>query len=218
MADAEIRNEIMDTLQAENMRKVVKGALQDDYLKDSPYGSSIEVTQPVSEFKVGDKVSYSVDSGSGTGIVTKVSSTGKTITVKRDSDGREIQYSPTLLTKSSTQAPQQAPKTEPQPSQEELSRQRASVAELLDLMPNSGTHNTKQEEALQQREKDKKASVDIDFSTPTGRTQLAHKSWRQLTEAEKDYVRLTGMDDAQMQVFWDSVDAIQREQFIPTCK
>lgn len=309
MAEMEVRNQITDFINSENVARAITGALMDDYLKDSPYGNSIEVTQPVSEFKVGDKVSYSVDSGSGTGTVTKISSTGKTITVKRDSDGREIQYAPTLLTKSTPQPTQQstikvtvqglqgeykvevektlitskdlrigdrfvvpkglgggvatvtaidkgvpivsyngnerlvegnfkesidnnkvyrvvstlqpaqqAPRAEPQPSQEELSRQRASVAKLLDLMPNSGTHNTKQEEALQQREKDKKASVDIDFNTPTGRTQLAHKSWSQLTEAEKDYVRLTGMDDAQMQVFWDSVDTTQREQFIPTCK
>lgn len=214
MSEMEVRNQVTDFINSENVARAITGALQDDYLKDSPYGSSIEATQPVSEFKVGDKVSYSVDSGSGTGTVTKISSTGKTITVKRDSDGREIQYAPTLLTKSTqVKTPEKTPSNDAT-----LAEKMASVNKLQGLKPTSGTHNTKQEEALQQREKDKKASVDIDFSTPTGRTQLAHKSWSQLTEAEKDYVRLTGMDDAQMQVFWDSVDATQREQFIPTCK
>lgn len=317
MSEMEVRNQITDFINSENVARAITGALQDDYLKDSPYGSSIEVTQPgttntpkkkvyyiegatsyddewhvlikpiqifwqnhkrdpqigeivreqygkiapvigkvresgikhnyeevvkalkgtyyeevlqyikVKEepsstsnptlqvvFNEGDKVTYTVNGDTGTGTVVKVSSTGKTITVKRDRDGKEIQYSPTLLTKSTqVKTPEKTPSNDAT-----LAEKMASVAKLQGLKPTSGTHNTKQEEALQQREKDKKASVDIDFSTPTGRTQLAHKSWSQLTEAEKDYVRLTGMDDAQMQVFWDSVDATQREQFIPTCK
>lgn len=222
MSEMEVRNQVTDFINSENVARAITGALQDNYLKDSPYGNSIEVTQPGTTsaqvtFNEGDKMSIFTGGKTVVGIVTKLGETHSTVTFP---DGNRIYENAVIKRNLVVEKPIQATKTEtaPQSSQEELERQRASVAKLLDLMPNSGTHDTKQEEALQQREKDKKASVDIDFSTPTGRTQLAHKSWGQLTEAEKDYVRLTGMDDAQMQVFWDSVDATQREQFIPTCK
>lgn len=50
-------------------------------------------------FNEGDKVTYTVNGETGTGTVVKVSSTGKTVTIKRDKDGKEVGYAPTLLSK-----------------------------------------------------------------------------------------------------------------------
>ena len=91
---------------------------------------------------------------------------------------------------------------------------------LNSLKPNTPTQQAPNQEAINKREKDEKATVAIDTSTALGRSQLARKKWGEMTNAEKDIIRpmFEGMEEKAMQEYWDNTDAIQREVFIPACK
>lgn len=74
--------------------------------------------------------------------------------------------------------------------------------------------------SIDKREKDEKATVAIDTDTPLGRTQLARKKWGEMTTNEKSLIipMFEGMEEKDIQKYWDGTDAIQRESFIPACK
>ena len=113
----------------------------------------------------------------------------------------------------------EAPKTPPQPS-EKMQRGFVALDRLNSLKPTTPTKPAANQEAINQREKDKKATVDIDTSTPLGRSQLARKKWGEMTDAEKAIISpmFEGMEEKDIQEYWDGTDAIQRESFIPACK
>lgn len=87
-------------------------------------------------------------------------------------------------------------------------------------VPASNSILNPHQEALDRRSKDEKATIDIDTSTPLGRSQLARKKWVEMTEVEKSLITpmFEGMDEQEIQKYWDGTDAVQREAFIPSCK
>lgn len=91
--------------------------------------------------------------------------------------------------------------------------------DALRVPASSSTLNPHQE-ALDRRSKDEKATIDIDTSTPLGKSQLARKKWVEMTEVEKSLITpmFEGMDEQEIQKYWDGTDAVQREAFIPSCK
>lgn len=91
---------------------------------------------------------------------------------------------------------------------------------LNSLKPTTPTQQDPNQEAINKREKDEKATVAIDLSTPLGRSQLARKKWGEMTEAEKATISpmFEGMEEKDIQAYWDGTDATQREAFIPACK
>lgn len=113
----------------------------------------------------------------------------------------------------------EAPKTPPQPS-EKMQRGFAALDRLNSLKPTTPTKPAANQEAINQREKDKKATVAIDTSTPLGRSQLARKKWGEMSEAEKSIITpmSEGMSEQEIQEYWDGADATQRETFIPACR
>ena len=128
-------------------------------------------------------------------------------------------YGNSIEIKGVPEKPAQAPKTAPQPS-EKMQRGFAALDRLNGLKPTTPTKPAANQEAINQREKDKKATVAIDTSTPLGRSQLARKKWGEMSEAEKSIITpmFEGMSDQEIQEYWDGTDAIQRETFIPACK
>lgn len=128
-------------------------------------------------------------------------------------------YGNSIEIKGVPEKPAQAPKTAPQPS-EKMQRGFAALDRLNDLKPTTPTKPAANQEAINQREKDKKATVAIDTSTPLGRSQLARKKWGEMSEAEKSIITpmFEGMSDQEIQEYWDGTDATQRETFIPACK
>ena len=128
-------------------------------------------------------------------------------------------YGNSIEIKGVPEKPAQAPKTAPQPS-EKMQREFAALDRLNGLKPTTPTKPAANQEAINQREKDKKATVAIDTSTPLGRSQLARKKWGEMSEAEKSIITpmFEGMSDQEIQEYWDGTDAIQRETFIPACK
>ena len=220
------RNNIIDFMQADNVAAAIQTAMSSTPLENSPYGTSVEIKnnsqeQPISTFSVGDRVHYKVTGSEGDGTIIKISSTKKTITIKRDSDGKEIGYSPKFLTKSLNQA------STPQASQdfkdidkERIKRGFDMMDRLDSLKPKEPTASDPKQEAINRREKDEKATVDIDLSTALGRSQLARKKWGEMTEAEKATISpmFEGMEEKDIQAYWDGTDATQREAFIPACK
>lgn len=111
------------------------------------------------------------------------------------------------------------PAQAPQPS-EKMQRGFAALDRLNGLKPTTPTKPAANQEAINQREKDKKATVAIDTSTPLGRSQLARKKWGEMSEAEKSIITpmFEGMSEQEIQEYWDGTDATQRETFIPACK
>lgn len=87
-------------------------------------------------------------------------------------------------------------------------------------VPASSSILNPHQEALDRRSKDEKATIDIDTGTPLGRSQLARKKWVEMTEVEKSLITpmFEGMDEQEIQKYWDGTDAVQREAFIPSCK
>lgn len=128
-------------------------------------------------------------------------------------------YGNSIEIKEVSEKPAQAPKTAPQPS-EKMQRGFAALDRLNGLKPTTPTKPAANQEAINQREKDKKATVAIDTSTPLGRSQLARKKWGEMSEAEKSIITpmFEGMSDQEIQEYWDGTDATQRETFIPACK
>lgn len=128
-------------------------------------------------------------------------------------------YGNSIEIKGVPEKPAQAPKTAPQPS-EKMQRGFEALDRLNGLKPTTPTKPAANQEAINQREKDKKATVAIDTSTPLGRSQLARKKWGEMSEAEKSIITpmFEGMSDQEIQEYWDGTDATQRETFIPACK
>ena len=128
-------------------------------------------------------------------------------------------YGNSIEIKGVPEKPAQAPKTAPQPS-EKMQRGFAALDRLNGLKPTTPTKPAANQEAINQREKDKKATVAIDTSTPLGRSQLARKKWGEMSEAEKSIITpmFEGMSDQEIQEYWDGTDATQRETFIPACR
>lgn len=126
----------------------------------------------------------------------------------------EIKGTPEKLT--------QAIKTEAAPStKKEVPADVAAAWATLDaLRPKGPTVADPKQEAIDEREKDKKASDSIPtrIDTPMGRSMFAHKKWEALTADEKSYVALEGLSEKEMQEFWDGSDPSTRESFIPACK
>lgn len=87
-------------------------------------------------------------------------------------------------------------------------------------VPASSSILNPHQKALDRRSKDEKATIDIDTSAPLGRSQLARKKWVEMTEVEKSLITpmFEGMDEQEIQKYWDGTDAVQREAFIPSCK
>lgn len=112
----------------------------------------------------------------------------------------------------------EAPKETPKPD-DRMKRGLDAFDRLNSLKPTTPTQQAPNQEAINKREKDEKATVAIDTSTALGRSQLARKKWGEMTDAEKDIIRpmFEGMEEKAIQEYWDGTDAIQREVFIPAC-
>lgn len=113
----------------------------------------------------------------------------------------------------------ESPKEAPKPD-DRMKRGLDAIDRLNSLKPITPTQQAPNQEAINKREKDEKATVAIDTSTALGRSQLARKKWGEMTDAEKDIIRpmFEGMEEKSIQEYWDNTDAIQREAFIPACK
>ena len=113
----------------------------------------------------------------------------------------------------------ESPKEAPKPD-DRMKRGLDAIDRLNSLKPITPTQQAPNQEAINKREKDEKATVAINTSTALGRSQLARKKWGEMTDAEKDIIRpmFEGMEEKAIQEYWDNTDAIQREAFIPACK
>lgn len=113
----------------------------------------------------------------------------------------------------------ESPKEAPKPD-DRMKRGLDAIDRLNSLKPITPTQQAPNQEAINKREKDEKATVAIDTSTALGRSQLARKKWGEMTDAEKDIIRpmFEGMEEKAIQEYWNNTDAIQREAFIPACK
>ena len=113
----------------------------------------------------------------------------------------------------------EVPKEAPKPD-DRMKRGLDALDRLNGLKPTTPTKQASNQEAIDKREKDEKATVAIDLSTPLGRSQLARKKWGEMTEAEKATISpmFEGMEEKDIQAYWDGTDATQREAFIPACK
>lgn len=110
------------------------------------------------------------------------------------------------------------PKEAPKPD-DRMKRGLDALDRLNKLKPTTPTQQAPNQEAINKREKDEKATVAIDLSTPLGKSQLARKKWGEMTDAEKAIIKpmFEGMEEKAIQEYWDGTDAIQRESFIPAC-
>lgn len=113
----------------------------------------------------------------------------------------------------------EAPKEAPKPD-DRMKRGLDALDRLNSLKPTTPTQQAPNQEAINKREKDEKASVAIDLSTAFGRSQLTRKKWGEMTDAEKAIISpmFEGMEEKDIQEYWDGTDATQRESFIPACK
>ena len=113
----------------------------------------------------------------------------------------------------------EVPKEAPKPD-DRMKRGLDALDRLNGLKPTTPTKQASNQEAIDKREKDEKATVAIDLSTPLGRSQLARKKWGEMTDAEKATISpmFEGMEEKDIQAYWDGTDATQREAFIPACK
>lgn len=113
----------------------------------------------------------------------------------------------------------EAPKEAPKPD-DRMKRGLNALDRLNSLKPTTPTQQAPNQEAINKREKDEKASVAIDLSTALGRSQLTRKKWGEMTDAEKAIISpmFEGMEEKDIQEYWDGTDATQRESFIPACK
>ena len=113
----------------------------------------------------------------------------------------------------------ETPKEAPKPD-DRMKRGLDALDRLNSLKPTTPTQQAPNQEAISKREKDEKATVDIDTSTALGRSQLARKKWGEMTVAEKAIISpmFEGMEEKDIQEYWDGTDATQRESFIPACK
>lgn len=113
----------------------------------------------------------------------------------------------------------EAPKETPKPD-DRMKRGLDALDRLNSLKPTTPTQQAPNQEAINKREKEEKATVDIDTSTALGRSQLARKKWGEMTDAEKAIISpmFEGMTEKDIQEYWDGTDATQRESFIPSCK
>lgn len=113
----------------------------------------------------------------------------------------------------------EVPKEAPKPD-DRMKRGLDALDRLNGLKPTTPTKQASNQEAIDKREKDEKATVAIDLSTPLGRSQLARKKWGEMTETEKATISpmFEGMEEKDIQAYWDGTDATQREAFIPACK
>lgn len=117
------------------------------------------------------------------------------------------------------ETPKETPKGNPKPD-DRMKRGLDALDRLNSLKPTTPTQKAPNQEAINKREKDDKATVAIDLSTALGRSQLARKKWGEMTDAEKAIVSpiFEGMEEKAIQEYWDGADATQRESFIPACK
>lgn len=113
----------------------------------------------------------------------------------------------------------ETPKEAPKPD-DRIKRGLDALDRLNSLKPTTPTQQAPNQEAINKREKDEKATVAIDLSTALGRSQLARKKWGEMTDAEKAIISpmFEGMEEKDIQEYWDGTDATQRESFIPACK
>lgn len=113
----------------------------------------------------------------------------------------------------------ETPKESPKPD-DKTQRGLDALDRLNSLKPPTPTKQDSNNEAIDKREKDEKATVNIDLSTTLGRSQLARKKWGEMSDAEKAIISpmFEGMKEEDIQKYWDGTDATQRESFIPTCK
>lgn len=113
----------------------------------------------------------------------------------------------------------ETPKEAPKPD-DRMKRGLDALDRLNSLKPATPTQQAPNQEAINKREKDEKATVAIDLSTALGRSQLAGKKWGEMTDAEKAIISpmFEGMEEKDIQEYWDGTDATQRESFIPACK
>lgn len=113
----------------------------------------------------------------------------------------------------------EAPKETPKPD-DRMKRGLDALDRLNSLKPTTPTQQAPNQEAINKREKDEKVTVDINTRTALGRSQLARKKWGEMTDAEKAIVSpmFEGMEEKDIQEYWDGTDATQRESFISACK
>lgn len=112
-----------------------------------------------------------------------------------------------------------APKEHPKPD-DRMKRGLEALDRLESLKAKGNTVPDPRQASIDRREKEEKATVAIDTSTPLGKSQLANKKWAEMTKDEKAIITpmFEGMSEEDIQKYWDGADAMQRESFIPACK
>lgn len=112
----------------------------------------------------------------------------------------------------------ETPKETPKPD-DRMKRGLDALDRLNSLKPTTPTKQAPNQEAINKREKEEKATVAIDTSTALGRSYLARKKWGEMTDDEKGIIRpmFEGMEEKNIQEYWDGADASYRET-IMSCK
>lgn len=112
----------------------------------------------------------------------------------------------------------ETPKETPKPD-DRMKRGLDALDRLNSLKPTTPTKQAPNQEAINKREKEEKATVAIDTSTTLGRSYLARKKWGEMTDDEKGIIRpmFEGMEEKDIQEYWDGADASYRET-IMSCK
>jgi len=146
----------------------------------------------------------------------------KTNPLENSPYGNSVNIAQNSLKKESQSKKPSTPIVSVKPRDNDRIKKGLEAMDRLDALrvPASSSILNPHQEALNRRSKDEKATIDIDTSTPLGRSQLARKKWVEMTEVEKSLITpmFEGMDEQEIQKYWDGTDAVQREAFIPSCK
>lgn len=146
----------------------------------------------------------------------------KTNPLENSPYGNSVNIAQNSLKKESQSKKPSTPIVSAKPRDDDRVKKGLEAMDRLDALrvPASSSVSNPHQEALDRRSKDEKAPIDIDTGTPLGRSQLARKKWVEMTEAEKSLITpmFEGMDEQEIQKYWDGTDAVQREAFIPSCK
>ena len=109
----------------------------------------------------------------------------------------------------------ETPKETPKPD-DRMKRGLDALDRLNSLKPTTPTKQDPNQEAINKREKEEKATVAIDTSTALGRSYLARKKWEEMTDDEKAIISsmFEGMEEKDIQEYWDGADASYRETIL----
>lgn len=178
----------------------------DDYKLILPNGRSMTIDPSLVSDEAGRTRNNIMDFIQADNVATAIQEAMSTTPLENSPYGNSIELK---------EVPKEAPKPD-----DRMKRGLDALDRLNSLKPTTPTQQAPNQEAINKREKDEKASVAIDLSTALGRSQLTRKKWGEMTDAEKAIISpmFEGMEEKDIQEYWDGTDATQRESFIPACK